>query len=159
MTSRGRKGNDLANLFDGLTTCAYCGSEVRFLSSHPYKSLVCAKVIDENGCTRTAWSYQDFEANVLQFLAHPALLDAAELSRKDELRNLVGDIVRLGDDGDLYVARYSIALSLRKIVTQLTLSSSGAIPWNRLGYAAVRRDVKGRFFELRLWGGALYRGI
>jgi hypothetical protein len=116
-------------------------------------------VLDENGCTRTAWSYQDFEANVLQFLAHPALLDSAEPSRKDELRNLVGDIVRLGDDGDLYVTRYSIALSLRKIVTQLTLSSSGSTPGNRLADAAVRRDVKGRFYQLRLWDGAIYRGI
>jgi hypothetical protein len=71
ITSRGRKGNNLANLFDDLTTCAYCGSEVRFLSSHPYKSLVCAKVLDENGCTRTAWSYQDFEENVLEFLGPP----------------------------------------------------------------------------------------
>jgi hypothetical protein len=159
MTSRGRKGNDLANLFGGLTTCAYCGSEVRFLSSHPYKSLVCAKVLDENGCTKTAWSYQDFEANVLQFLAHPALLDSAEPSRKDELRSLVGDIVRLGDDGDPYVLRYSIALSLRKIVTRLTLSSSGATPGNRLADAAVRRDVKGRFYELRLWDSAIYKGI
>ncbi|MET4478855.1 hypothetical protein [Bradyrhizobium sp. F1.13.3] len=65
----------------------------------------------------------------------------------------------MGDDGDLYVTRYSIALSLRKIVTQLTLSSSGSNPGNRLADAAVRRDVKGRFYELRLWDSGIHRGI
>ncbi len=41
-TGRGRKGNNIANLFTGLTTCAYCEGPVKFHSNGDSKSLICA---------------------------------------------------------------------------------------------------------------------
>jgi hypothetical protein len=69
--SRGRKGNDLANVFSGLATCAYCESEVIFHRNAEFRFLVCSKVLNEGECSRTAWTYRDSEITVFAFLAHP----------------------------------------------------------------------------------------
>ena len=158
MTSRGRKGNDLANLFDGLTTCAYCGSEVRFLSSHPYKSLVCAKVLDENGCTKTAWSYQDFEANVLQFLAHPALLDSAEPSRKDELRSLVGHRPLGRRRRPLRPSLLHRPKSQKDRYAAYAFKQRG-YPGESSGGCSCSTRRQRTVYELCLWDSAIYKGI
>lgn len=155
---RGRKGNNLANLFNGLTTCAHCGSEVKFHSNGQYKSLICSKVLNENSCTRTAWSYRDFETIVLQFLAHPTLSEMLSSPQKDALEGLVAEIKRLSGD-HIYDARYSIALALKKIVTELRVFSAGPDPLPRISGALVRRDVAGRCFDIRLWEGPVYRGF
>jgi hypothetical protein len=157
-TGRGRKGNNFANLFNELTTCAYCGSEVRYHRHGQYKSMMCAKVQDENACTRTAWSYLDFETNVLQFLAHPALPLSLSETEQIVLRGIVENIRRLCEE-DVFAARYSIALELRKAVSELKISSAGVDPYKRRSDAQVRRDLTGRFFDIRLWDGAPLRCI
>jgi hypothetical protein len=158
VSGRGRKGNNLANIFNGLATCAYCGSDVKFHSNGQAKSLICSTVLDNAGCTRTAWSYRDFEMNVLQFLSHPALPEQLSSEQKKILAQLVENIKRLSGD-QVYDARYSIALSLKKIVTNLSISSAGQNSAPRLSGALVRRDIPGRFFDIRLWDGPLYRSF
>jgi hypothetical protein len=158
ISGRGRKGNNIANIFSGLATCAYCSSEIKFQRNGDAKSLVCSKVINNEGCIRTAWSYCDFEVNVLYFLAHPALAASLNLEQKKIMSDLVGPIRELSGD-DVYGARFKIALRLKEIVSELRLSSSGSKPTPRLSDALIRRDVSGRFFEIRLWDGPLYEGI
>src|ERR1700746_3053556 len=91
-TGRGRKGNNVANIFNGLTTCAYCGGPVKFHSNGDSKSLICAQVIENTGCIRVGWSYRNFESSVLSFLAHPALVERFTGERRkvtEELANCI----------------------------------------------------------------------
>jgi hypothetical protein len=74
-SGRGSKGNNFANIFTGLTTCAYCASPVRFHSKNDSRSLTCSQVLGGTGCIRAAWSYKNFENSVLFFMVHPALAE------------------------------------------------------------------------------------
>ncbi|WP_249141240.1 MULTISPECIES: recombinase family protein [Bradyrhizobium] len=156
ISGRGRKGNNIANIFSKLATCAYCGSEIKF-DSHA-KSLFCSRVINDDGCTRTAWSYLDFELNVLGFLAHPALAEKLNLKQQEIMSDLVGLIMQRSDE-KVYSARFNITLLLKEIISELSISSAGSEPQQRLPDALIGRDISGRFFEIRLWDGPLYRGI
>jgi len=158
ISGSGRKGNNIANVFSGLATCAYCRSEIKFHSNGDAKSLICSKVINGEGCIRTAWSYRDFEVTVLHFLAHPALSERMSDEQKKIISDLVEHVKKLSGD-QVYGARFSIALLLKRIVSELRISSAGSAPTPRLSDALVRRNVTGRFFEIRLWDGPLYRGI
>jgi hypothetical protein len=158
ITGRGRKGDNIANIFCGLSTCAYCGGEMKFHRNGDAKSLLCSKVLNNEGCIRTAWSYQNFEINVLCFLAHPALGDKVDGKQKKMISDLV-DLIRKLSGDDVHSVRFEIALLLKNIVSKLSVSSAGTEPAPRMGGALVRRDVPGRFFEIRLWDGPLYRGI
>lgn len=158
VSGRGRKGNNIANIFSGLLTCAYCRSEMKFHSNGDAKSLICARVLKNEGCIRTAWSYRDFETNVLYFLAHPALSERLSDKQTEIISDLVKHIKLLSED-QIYSTRLSIALLLKKIVSELRISSAGPEPKPRLSKALIRRDVSGRFFEIRLWDSPLYKGI
>lgn len=157
---RGRKGNDFANLFDELLTCAYCSKEVKYHSNGHAKTLVCAAVLDENGCTRTAWTYRDFEVKVLAFLAHPALRELVEVGQNAALEELVELIEQLSVDSDRsYSTRVNMAVLLRKIVSTLNVGSAGMDPRQRMSEALVQRDLPGRYFEIQLWDDRLYKSI
>jgi Recombinase len=160
LTNRGRKGNDLANIFGGLTTCAYCGSAVIFHRVTNIQVLVCEQELNDRGCSRTAWTYRDFEITVLAFLAHPALAERLQGEQRDQLLKLVDAIGNLSRDQDqLYAKRVDIAVLLKQIVTSLIIHSAGEFPTPRLPSAQVRRDISGRFLDVRLWEGPLYRCI
>jgi hypothetical protein len=160
LTNRGRKGNDLANIFGGLTTCAYCGSAVIFHRVTNIQVLVCEQELNDRGCSRTAWTYRDFEITVLAFLAHPALAERLQGEQRDQLLKLVDAIGNLSRDQDqLYAKRVDIAVLLKQIVTSLIIHSAGEFPTPRLPSAQVRRDISGRFLDVRLWDGPLYRCI
>jgi recombinase len=158
---RGRKGNNFANLFIGLATCAYCSKEVKYHSNGNTKTMVCSAELDENsGCTRTAWSYQDFEMKVLAFLAHPALRELVEGEQKVALEQLIDLIKELSEDIDqTRSTRLDMAVLLKKIVSKLNVASAGAEPRHRVAKALVQRDLPGRHFEIRLWDGPLYRCV
>jgi hypothetical protein len=48
---------------------------------------------------------------------------------------------------------------LKQIVTSLIIHSAGEFPTPRLLSAQVLRNISGRFLEVRLWDGPLYRCI
>lgn len=153
---RGRKGEGIANLFEGLTSCAYCGNEVSFNSHGNRKSLVCDSVQKNVGCIRAGWSYKNFEHSVFLFLSHPALKETIRPENGATLDYLVELIT---DDGSNRAdARVEIVATLRKSVTSLSLACAGPSPLPTLPSALVRRDLPKRFFLIRLWGGELYRG-
>lgn len=157
-TGRGRKGNNIRNLFTGLTTCAYCGGPVKFHSNGESKSLICAQVIEDAGCIRAAWSYRNFEASVLSFLAHPALMERAKGNCQEVLSELAARIKQLHQP-ETYDLRLEIMSLLKKAIAELKIASSGETPTPTLAGALVRRDNPERFFELALSDGRTYVGI
>jgi len=157
-TGRGRKGNNIRNLFTGLTTCAYCGGPVKFHSNGESKSLICAQVIEDAGCIRAAWSYRNFEASVLSFLAHPALMERAKGNCREVLSELAARIKQLHQP-ETYDLRLEIMSLLKKAIAELKIASSGETPTPTLAGALVRRDNPERFFELALSDGRTYVGI
>lgn len=153
LANRGRKGNDLANIFAGLTTCAYCDNEVVLHRVANVQVLACERTIDGDGCSRTAWTYRNFEATVLAFLAHPALAERQQDEQKNKLLAMVEKIAQLSNENEPhYPIRIDIAVALKQIVTKLVLHSAGTAP-NRLPSAQLAKDVSGRFVEIRLWNG------
>lgn len=157
-SGRGRKGNNFANLFTGLTTCAYCGGVVKFHSHNESKSLICEQVLSDSGCIRTAWSYGNFESSVLYFLVHPAL---AERLTGDQQRIMVELVTRIRQlsGPETYDLRAEIASILKQVISQLKLASAGSQPMPTLPDALIRRDNPERFFEIKLWDRPSYVGI
>ena len=157
-SGRGRKGNNIANIFAGLTTCSYCGSRVKFHSNTDSKSLICEQVLADTGCIRVAWSYKDFESSVLHFLAHPALRKGLGAQQERMLAELAEKVRRLLAPEN-YDVRLDITFILKRVVSELKLASAGANPTPTLPDALIRRDNPARFFEIRLWDGPTYVGI
>lgn len=155
---RGRKGNDLANLFSGLCTCAYCGSEVIFHRISNVQVLMCERVLNENGCSRTAWTYRDFEVTVLAFLVHPVLTEKFQDGQRDMVLELVKGIENLANEQErLYAVRVNISVLLKQISARLTVHSAGIISTTRLSTAQIRKNIRGRFLEVRLWNCPPYK--
>jgi Recombinase len=157
-SGRGRKGNNIANIFTGLTTCAYCASAVKFHVNGDAKSLACEQVLNRSGCIREAWSYRNFEISVLHFLAHPALAERLEDNQQKTLTELVGRIRQLAGP-ETYDLRLEIASMLKQVLSELRLACAGSEPSPILPDAFIRRDHPARFFEIRLWDGPRYVGI
>jgi Recombinase len=157
-SGRGRKGNDLANLFTGITTCAYCGEAAKFYSNGNAKSLICARVLQGNGCIRFGWSYRNFEQSVLHFLSHPALLQNRSIDEQRELTALIQQLGKLTEPNPLD-ARLAIASQLKAIVSELKISAGGKDPTPTHPASLIKRDHPARFFEVRLWQGPLFRAL
>lgn len=155
---RGRKGQNITNLFGGLTTCGYCGGAVKFYSNGERKSLVCQKVLQSEGCIRAGWSYRNFERSVFYFLSHPALRGSLEGAKQKILVDFANHVQQLFD-GDVYNARFELALTLKQVVSELRLSSAGADPRPTAPDALIRRDNPKRFFSIRIWDGPIYIGM
>jgi hypothetical protein len=155
LAARGRKGNDIANVFGRLPKCGYCGDEVVLYRAANVQSLACRRVHSGDGCSRTAWTYKDFEATVFAFLVHPALAARVAGDRREKLGALVDGILALKEQAQPYAVRVEIAVLLKQIVTELALHSAGSAPFPRLPSAQIKKDVGGRFLEIRLWDGPL----
>jgi hypothetical protein len=154
---RGRKGNDLANLFGRLITCSYCGAIVKFHSNGQAKSLICTSVLNGGSCIRAGWSYRNFEESVFHFIAHPAFLSA----HKREERNVLDEIVRhknemMGDGA--HNARLAAAILFKRATSLLEIACAGDDPSPTLPESQIRRDRPARYFRIRLWEGKVYRG-
>jgi hypothetical protein len=158
VTGRGRKGNNVANIFTGLTTCAYCRGPVKFHSNGDSKSLICAQVIENTGCIRAAWSYRNFESSVLSFLAHPALIECFRGEGQKILAELVARIKQLHRP-ETYDLRLEIAALSKQMISELKVASAGAEPTPTLPEALVHRDHSERFFEVFLSDGRSYLGL
>jgi hypothetical protein len=158
LANRGRKGNDLANIFNDLTSCAYCGSEIIFHRVSNIQVLVCERVLEARGCSRTAWTYKDFEKTVLAFLAHPALAERLQGDQCEKLIALSDQIADLAKDPDrAYSTRVNISLLLQQIVSRMIIHSAGVVSASRNSNAQISKDVVGRFLEICLRDGPLYK--
>ena len=155
-SGRGRKGNNLANLFTGIATCFYCGSPVKFHSNKKYKSLICESVIQRGGCIRVGWSYANFESSVLQFLVHPALRELQ--NDLGELPSLIEQLKQLQPHKSIDV-RLALGAELKKKISELKLASAGENPKPIHSDALVRRDQPGRFFEIGLGRTRTFRSL
>ncbi|MET4275172.1 MULTISPECIES: hypothetical protein [unclassified Bradyrhizobium] len=157
LAHRGRKGIDLANIFGDLCSCGYCGGKVIFHRISNVQVLVCEQVLNDGACSRSAWTYKDFEITVLVFLAHPALLDQAGYEQESGLLDLVEEIKGLSFDQERrYARRVNITVLLKRIVAGLLIHSAGSLGLPRHSSAQIRKDIAGRFLEIQLQGGPSY---
>ncbi|KYH01822.1 recombinase family protein [Bradyrhizobium sp. DOA1] len=157
---RGRKGKHLVNLFAGLGRCAYCSSEIKYHRDGGGKAMICSQDLTERGCTRTAWSYEDFEKAVVTFLIHPTLGMLANSERRSELERLHNLALQQSiDQSHAYSNRVAIAVILKGIITDLSVACAGKNAMPRLSDARVGRDLPGRYFDICLWDGPALRGI
>jgi Recombinase len=151
---RGRRGQDITNLFTGLTVCDYCGRNVKFANR---KSLICENVLEDKGCIRVGWSYRDFERSVLYFLMHPALRETIGPNDRPVFDKLVSAI--WGSQAAPFASRFEMVPLLKQAITSLRLASGGVSPTRALPDAIIKRDQPGRFFRVRLWDGHHYKGF
>jgi hypothetical protein len=154
---QGRKGNELANLFPGLTTCFYCGDPVKFHSNGPSKSMICSRALLLKSCVRAAWSYGDFERSVLTFICHPALALAIDPAKRDKLASIVSDLRTISIDGT-FDNRMGVSLSLKDTVTTLRVAAAGSSPRTHPD-SIIARDLQERRFEISLWHGQSLIGL
>jgi len=97
---------------------------------------------------------------VLAFLAHPALLDCVGREERAALCDLVQEIEALSLDQDQrYSRRVNITVLLKQIVTGLNVHSAGKLTPPRHSSAQIRKDINGRFVEIQLRDGPVYRCI
>jgi hypothetical protein len=153
---RGRKGKNLSNLFTHIVTCSYCDGPIKFHSNNEYKSLICKKVLDRNGCVRAAWAYRNFESSVLQFLSHPALREAQN-TELGQIPELIDELRAQQHDNSLDV-RTALAMEMRKAAIQISLSNAGESPKSIHERAIIRRDLPARFFMIKLGRGRSFIG-
>jgi Recombinase len=153
-SGRGRKGAQITNLFAGLTTCAYCSAAVLFHSNGNSKSLICSNALESNGCSRTGWSYQNFEKRFLEFFTERrAHTDTRTLDEIDELV----DISKGPSGPRVYNARMALQIRLKAIITTLKIAASGSNPDKGKSNLHILRDQPGRYFEVTLQDGATFR--
>jgi hypothetical protein len=157
-SGRGRKGRLITNLFRGIPTCAYCASPVKFKSKSNMKSLICSTVIENRGCYRMAWSYEDFENSFLEFVKNRASDRMIEQQEREPLEELVSHIRALSGS-DVYDARMGIARSLKATVSELKFASAGPMPVAGKPDARIRLGRAGRYFVVRFRGGPVHTGF
>ncbi len=148
-SGRGRKGNDIANLFDGMATCRYCKGPVRFHSNGNAKSLVCSSVLERQGCHRYRWTYRDFE---LSFLA------LARGSADSKLVELIENVEAASEAGK-YERRIELMLHLRETVSSLRVAMAGSEPPMNSPPAPIARDNPKRFFEVTFGDSSPVAGV
>jgi DNA-binding CsgD family transcriptional regulator len=148
-SGRGRKGQFITNIFAGVTTCAYCGSAVKFHRNGPSKSLICTKLLENYDCIRFAWRYDDFERSLLGFLAdtHP-MPNLVTLLRR--LKNISDNQT---DENEIYNLRIQISHALRSIVSTVTIAAAGITPPTTGPNHPIRRNHPARFFEVFFFNG------
>jgi DNA-binding CsgD family transcriptional regulator len=146
---RGRKGNDIANLFDRIANCSYCKKPLRFHSDGGAKSLICSAVLEIQGCHRFRWTYRDFE---LSFLA------VAKQHGLSRLQEAIAKLERASEN-DVYAHRIELMLALRKNVSGLSVAMAGTSPPQNATPAPIGRDHPRRFFEVDFSGGSRQTGF
>jgi hypothetical protein len=160
LANRGRKGKNVANIFSGLTSCAYCGSDVIFHRISNVQILVCERVLEDRSCSRTAWTYEDFEKAVFSFLVHPALAELSQGKQLEQLAEFSKEIASLSSNEERhYSTRVNISVLLRQIVSNLIVHSAGVITSPRHSSAQITKDITGRYLEIRLGDGRVYKCI
>jgi hypothetical protein len=159
ITGRGSKGTELANLFKGLATCAYCGSAIKYRRNGPFTNMICEQVLQDLGCVRISWSYKSMENSILSFISHPALFDNTSHQNRKSLEALMSQIMSLRNaKAELLDLRLELAAELKRAISELKLWSAGEEPTPSHPEALIRSDHPARFFEIRLWNSPLYRG-
>lgn len=94
--AKGRKGENLSNLFSGLARCAYCNGMMRFenkgVGPKGGNYLVCDHARRGLGCQNTRWRYEDFEASFLFFVQE---LDLESLLVKHDKQSQVAVTIQV----------------------------------------------------------------
>ena len=145
---RGRKGNDIANLFVGIANCFYCEKPMRFHSNGHAKSLVCSAVLETQGCHRFRWTYRDFELSFLAVAKQHGL----------PIQEAIAKLERASET-DAYAYRIELMLALRKNVSRLTVAMAGTAPPPNDIPAPIGRDHPRRFFEVDFLSGSPQTGF
>jgi DNA-binding CsgD family transcriptional regulator len=147
-TRRGRKGQQITNLFSDIPRCMYCRSTIK-LHNAKVKSLVCKNVWSRQGCFAFKWTYADFEKALLENLL---VLDPPS-------RPLLEPLLQAPSQKDqiIYQARLAASQHIRSIVRSLKIAFAGQKP-DALSSGVIRRDHPDRFFELILADGRLLIG-
>jgi hypothetical protein len=153
---RGRKGRQFTDVFREILTCAYCNSTLRFKSKSSVKSIICSRVIDRVGCHRVAWSYQDFENSVFDFITTLEQNSTLPQCEREALVELARRI-RAASSQDVYSARMAIWIMLKASVAKLKVASGGPVPQISKPDARIRLDRPGRYFEITFQGGSAYK--
>jgi recombinase len=153
---RGRKGRLFTDVFREILTCAYCNSTLKFKSRSGVKSIICSRVIDRVGCHRIAWSYQDFEKSVFDFIRTHEQDSTFTQREREALAELSGRI-RAVSGQDVYSARMAIWIMLKASVAELKVASGGAVPQLSNPDARIRLDLPGRYFEITFHGGSAHK--
>ena len=156
-SGRGRKGRLITNLFSGLTTCFYCGSEVWFHSNGNKKSLMCAAVYEGRGCHRRAWSYGNFEASFFNMVKRLGTDPTICEEERKVLVDLGSQIDQLAGT-EVYNARLHVSMTLKHFVSELKLACAGPAPKIQKSLARIRRDEPDRFFSFAFCGGIIRVG-
>jgi DNA invertase Pin-like site-specific DNA recombinase len=86
--SRGRKGQNVTNLFSGLTECSNCRSSMKFENKGSGQKggryFVCDKAHRHMGCINVRWKYENFERSFLTFVKELELASLVNGSSKDD---------------------------------------------------------------------------
>ena len=149
LARRGRKGQQITNLFAGIPRCLYCDSRVK-LHNAPVKSLVCKNVWKGDGCFQFKWTYQNFEKTFLEIL-----LGADVAAEFKPLLNEMQKASISGETADLYQSRLSIAQYLRSVIVDLKIAFGGPLSKNSVN-GLISRDHPDRFFTLVLSDGSFH---
>jgi hypothetical protein len=157
-SGRGRKGRFITNLFAGIPTCAYCGAPIKFHSNGNAKSLICATVLQGNGCYRTGWSYHDFEKSFFELVN-----TLGSLPRVDgQVQETISEIRQYGEaenDQQIYTTRLALLTKLKAAVIDLKIACAGAEPVPIASNLRIRRDQPGRYFDVTFRDGSAHRGL
>ena len=122
-SGRGRKGRFITNLFDGLTTCSYCGSPVWFRSNGNDKSMICSAILSGRNCYRFCWSYSDFENTFFE-----CTLGTRRYPQFSDLLAELRESLKKNSESDIFNARAGILYFLRTSVRRLMVTAAGASP-------------------------------
>jgi DNA invertase Pin-like site-specific DNA recombinase len=89
---KGRKGDNLPNLFTNLAVCMHCKSSMHFINKGKGNKggtyLRCSKSLKSNGCSPAMWKYKDFESSFLYFVNEINWVDviSADSTEKEYLK-------------------------------------------------------------------------
>jgi hypothetical protein len=112
---------------------------------------MCSRLTDEQSCFRMAWTCRDFEKHLFDFIRKYAD-SATESTEQEAVQELLQHVLAL-EGPNLYNARMGIALSLKTRLLELRIAAAGPSPVANRPDARIRRNVPGRYFEIRFQGG------
>jgi DNA-binding CsgD family transcriptional regulator len=133
------------NLFEGISSCLYCGSPMEYRSYASRKTLVCARALQEAACHRFGWSYSNFEAIFLEY--------AGTHQFDPELSDLIKVLESESRERDIFGFRIDLRLMLRTKVPKVVIAVAGEAPGSKAIKTAIRTEHPNRYFEFELADG------
>jgi DNA invertase Pin-like site-specific DNA recombinase len=91
-TLKGRRGENISNLFSGIARCAYCAEKMFYINKGATRGsyLICSSAHKGTGCLRTGgWRYEEFEKSFLAFVSELDLVGVLNSDAKKQARSQV----------------------------------------------------------------------